>query len=115
MINNRCIMTRLLLWNGPQTNFSNILLLLSIISSTLPFSSTLLHSNENESINKTARLEDRPPIRTFIINGTNPYKHILSDLEAELASESYSRINSIIRYVLFRYNIKCNYLLNPHL
>ena len=90
-------MTRLLLWNDPQTNLSNILLLLSIISSTLAFSSTLIHSNENELTNKTATLEERPPIKNFIINGTNPYKHILSDLEAEIASESYSRINSIIR------------------
>ena len=99
MINNRCIMTRLLFLNGQKTNFSNIVLLSSIISSLLAFSPTPVHTNNAvESNNKTAKVEERPPIKTFTIsNGTNPYKHILSDLEAELASESYSRINSIIR------------------
>ena len=101
MINNCCIMTRLFLLNDPKSYSLNIVLLLSIISPIWAFSPTLDHINDaTESINKTAKLEDRPLIKTFTINGTNPYKHILSDVEAELASESYSRINSIIRYVV---------------
>ena len=100
MINNRCIMTRLSLMIEPKPKLLNILLLLSIISPILAFSPTLDHINDSaESTNKTAVLENQPLIKPFTINGTNPYKHILSDVEAELASESYSRINSIIRYV----------------
>ena len=76
-------------------------MLLSIIScySILPFSSTL--ANEVETLNiTTAKIKDAQisNVASFVINnGSNPYKYILSDIEAELASQSYSRINSIIR------------------
>ena len=76
-------------------------MILSIISfySILPFSSTL--ANEVETLNiTTAKIKDAQisNAASFVINnGSNPYKYILSDIEAELASQSYSRINSIIR------------------
>ena len=76
-------------------------MLLSIIScySLLPFSSIM--ANEIETLNiTTAKTNDAQisNVASFVINnGSNPYKHILSDIEAELASQSYSRINSIIR------------------
>ena len=54
-------------------------------------------NNDVERPNKTANIDANPPIKTFTINGTNPYKHIISDIEADLASQSYSRINSLIR------------------
>ena len=82
-----------------------IMMLLSIIISlTLPFSSTI--ANEiNDPKNKTTANYDvnHHVLKTFSINGTNPYKHILSNVEAEMASQTYSRINSIIRYATLLY------------
>ena len=71
-------------------------MLLSIISSILPFSTTL--ANEIETPHRTANIDEASPTKIITINGTNPYKHILSDIEADLAAQSFSRINSILRY-----------------
>lgn len=80
-----------------RNNKKEFLMLLSIISSILPFSNHAMAYDDVERPNKTANIDETPPIKTFTINGTNPYKHILSDIEADLASQSYSRINSLIR------------------
>jgi hypothetical protein len=80
-----------------RNNQKLVLMLLSIISSLLSFSNLAMANDDVERTNKTSNVDENPPIKTFIINGTNPYKHILSDIEADLASQSYSRINSLIR------------------
>ena len=72
-------------------------MLLGIISSISPFSTTL--AIEIESPQRTANMDEHVSSKLITINGTNPYKHILSDFEADLAAQSYSRINSILRYV----------------
>ena len=83
-----------------------IMMLLSIIISlTLPFSSTIANEINDPKNKTTANTNDvnHHVLKTFSINGTNPYKHILSNVEAEMASRTYSRINSIIRYATLLY------------
>ena len=73
-------------------------MLLSIISSTLPFP-TILAADEPNVKDDNGTINDEiftPVIST--INGTDPYKHILSIFDANFAAKSYSRINSILRY-----------------
>ena len=80
-----------------------IIMLLIIISSTLTFSTTM--ANEISDQYRTANLDE-----SILINGTNPRKHLLSDIEADSAAQMYSRINSILRYDTYTHILKCLYL-----
>ena len=73
-------------------------MLLSIISSTLPFP-TILAADEPNTNDDNGTINDE--ISTLVnstIIGTDPSKHILSIFDASFAAKSYSRINSILRY-----------------